>query len=122
MAYFAKLNEENIVTQVIVVANEDTVDQNGIEDEAIGVAFCTNLFGGTWKQTSYSGNIRKNYAGIGFKYDANLDAFVPPQPYASWTLDETTAKWKAPVDYPVDGKSYDWNELIQSWQEVSAEG
>jgi len=122
VAYFAKLNEENIVTQVIVVANEDTVDQNGIEDEAIGVAFCTNLFGGTWKQTSYSGNIRKNYAGIGFKYDANLDAFVPPQPYASWTLDETTAKWKAPVDYPVDGKSYDWNELIQSWQEVSAEG
>jgi len=122
VAYFAKLNEENIVTQVIVVANQDTADQDGIENEAIGIEFCINLLGGTWKQTSYNGNIRKNYAGIGFKYDATLDAFVPPQPYASWILDETTAKWKVPVDYPTDGKSYNWNESTQSWVEVSAEG
>lgn len=118
MAHFAKLNEENIVTQVIVVANNDTADQNGIESEEIGAAFCANLLGGTWKQTSYNGNIRKNYAGIGFKYDATLDAFIPPQPYASWTLDETTAKWKAPVDYPTDGKSYDWDESTQSWKQI----
>ncbi len=86
MAHFAQLNEENIVTQVIVVANQDTADQDGVENEAIGIAFCTNLLGGNWKQTSYNGNIRKNYAGIGYKYDADLDAFVPPQPFASWTL------------------------------------
>jgi hypothetical protein len=118
LAHFAQLNEENIVTRVIVVANQDTADKDGVENEAIGIEFCTNLLGGTWKQTSYNGNIRKNYAGVGFKYDATLDAFVPPQPYASWILDETTAKWKAPVDYPTDEKSYDWNESTQSWVEA----
>jgi len=118
VAYFAKLNEENIVTRVIVVANQDTADKDGVENEAIGIEFCTNLLGGTWKQTSYNGNIRKNYAGVGFKYDATLDVFISPQPYASWILDETTAKWKAPVDYPTDGKSYDWNESTQSWVEA----
>ena len=118
MAHFAQLNEENIVTRVIVVANQDTADKDGVENEAIGIEFCTNLLGGTWKQTSYNGNIRKNYAGVGFKYDATLDVFISPQPYASWILDETTAKWKAPVDYPTDGKSYDWNESTQSWVEA----
>jgi len=118
LAHFAQLNEENIVTRVIVVANQDTADKDGVENEAIGIEFCTNLLGGTWKQTSYNGNIRKNYAGVGFKYDATLDVFISPQPYASWILDETTAKWKAPVDYPTDGKSYDWNESTQSWVEA----
>jgi len=118
LAHFAQLNEENIVTRVIVVANQDTADKDGVENEAIGIEFCTNLLGGTWKQTSYNGNICKNYAGVGFKYDATLDVFISPQPYASWILDETTAKWKAPVDYPTDGKSYDWNESTQSWVEA----
>ena len=118
MAHFAQLNEENLVTQVIVVANQDTADQDGVENEAIGIEFCTNLLGGRWKQTSYNGNIRKNYAGIGYKYDETLDAFVPPQPYASWTLDEETAQWKAPVDYPTDGKVYTWNEETTLWVEV----
>lgn len=118
MAHFAQLNEENIVTQVIVVANQDTADKDGVENEAIGAEFCTNLLGGRWKQTSYNGNIRKNYAGIGYKYDADLDAFIPPQPYASWTLDEATCQWKAPVDYPTDGKRYTWNEETTSWDEV----
>jgi len=119
MAHFAQLNEDNIVTQVIVVANQDTADKDGVENEAIGAAFCNNLLGGTWKQTSYNAKIRKNYAGIGYKYDATLDAFIPPQPFASWTLDETTAQWKAPVDYPTDGKVYSWDEATTSWIEVT---
>ena len=118
MAHFAQLNEENLVTQVIVVANQDTADQDGVENEAIGIEFCTNLLGGNWKQTSYNGNIRKNYAGIGYKYDAELDAFIPPQPYASWLLDEETAQWKAPVDYPTDGGRYTWNEETLTWDVI----
>lgn len=117
MAHFAQLNDENLVTQVIVVANQDTADKDGVENESIGIEFCTNLLGGRWKQTSYNGNIRKNYAGIGYKYDAELDAFIPPQPYASWTLDEN-AQWKAPVDYPADDKRYTWDEETTSWIEV----
>lgn len=115
MAHFAQLNEENIVTQVIVVGNQDTVDENGVENEAIGAAFCANLLGGTWKQTSYNANIRKNYAGIGYKYDATLDAFIPPQPFASWTLNNDTAQWEAPVAYPTDGERYTWNEETLAW-------
>ena len=119
MAHFAQLNEENIVTQVIVVANQDTADQSGVEDEAIGIAFCNKLLGGNWKQTSYNGRIRKNYAGIGYKYDADLDAFIPPQPFASWLLDNETCQWKAPVDYPTDDKRYTWDEETLTWKEIS---
>jgi len=118
MAHFAQLNAENLVTQVIVVANQDTADQDGVENEAIGIEFCTNLLGGKWVQTSYNGNIRKNYAGVGYKYDATLDAFVPPQPFASWTLNNETAQWEAPTPYPQDDKRYTWNEATTSWVEV----
>ena len=118
MAHFAQLNEENLVTQVIVVANPDTADQDGVENEAIGIEFCTNLLGGKWVQTSYNANIRKNYAGIGYKYDATLDAFIPPQPFASWTLNEETAQWEAPTPYPTDDKRYTWDEETTSWVEV----
>ena len=118
MAHFAQLNEENIVTQVIVVANQDTADQDGVENEAIGIEFCTNLLGGKWVQTSYNGNIRKNYAGIGYKYDADLDAFIPPQPFASWTLNNETAQWEAPTPYPTDDKRYTWDEATTAWVEV----
>jgi hypothetical protein len=121
MAHFAQLNEENLVTQVIVVANPDTADQDGVENEAIGVEFCTNLLGGKWVQTSYNANIRKNYAGVGYKYDAALDAFIPPQPFASWTLNEETAQWEAPTPYPEDGKRYTWDEETTSWVEVTEE-
>jgi hypothetical protein len=121
MAHFAQLNEENIVTQVIVVANQDTADQDGVENEAIGIEFCTNLLGGRWVQTSYNANIRKNYAGIGYKYDATLDAFVPPQPFASWTLNEETAQWEAPTPYPDDEKRYTWDEETTSWVEIVEE-
>ena len=117
MAHFAQLNEENLVTQVIVVANQDTADKDGVENEAIGIEFCTNLLGGRWVQTSYNAKIRKNYAGIGYKYDAELDAFIPPQPFASWTLN-ADAQWEAPVAYPTDGKRYIWNEETLVWDEV----
>ena len=121
MAHFAQLNDENLVTQVIVVANEDTADQNGVENEAIGIEFCTNLLGGRWVQTSYNANIRKNYAGIGYKYDATLDAFIPPQPFESWTLNEETAQWESPTPYPDDGKRYSWDEATTSWVEIVEE-
>ena len=121
MAHIAQLNDENLVTQVIVVANEDTADQDGVENEAIGIEFCTNLLGGRWVQTSYNANIRKNYAGIGYKYDATLDAFIPPQPFESWTLNEETAQWEAPTPYPDDGKRYSWDEATTSWVEIVEE-
>ena len=117
MAHFAQLNDENLVTQVIVVANQDTADKDGVENEAIGIAFCTNLLGGRWVQTSYNAKIRKNYAGIGYKYDADLDAFIPPQPYASWTLN-ADAQWEAPTPYPQDDKRYTWNEETLTWNNV----
>lgn len=115
MAHFAKLGPGNVVEQVIVVDNRDTADANGVEKEYIGAAFCEKLFGGTWKQTSYNGNKRKNYAGIGYTYDEQRDAFIPPKTYASWVLDEATCQWKAPVDAPTDGQMYSWNEATTSW-------
>lgn len=118
MAHFAQLDANNVVTQVIVVGNKDTADANGVEKESIGVAFCEKLFGGIWKQTSYNGNIRKNYAGIGYTYDATRDAFIPPKPFNSWVLNETTCQWEAPVPMPTDDKRYTWDEATTSWVEV----
>ena len=118
MAHFAKIDSNNIVTQVIVIDNKDTADANGVEKEYIGAAYCERLFGGTWKQTSYNGNIRKHYAGIGYTYDTGRDAFITPQPYPSWALDEN-ANWQAPVLMPTDGKMYSWNEETLSWVETT---
>lgn len=93
MAHFAQLNETNIVQQVIVVHNNELLD-NGIESESKGIQFCQSLFGGNWIQTSYNGNIRKNYAGIGYTYDAQRDAFIPPKPTeGEWILNEDTCRW-----------------------------
>ena len=98
MAHFAQLDENNVVIQVIVVDNKDITDPHtGQEDEIFGIAFCKKLLGGNWKQTSYNGNTRVRYAGLGYSYNAALDAFVPPQPYASWTLDNETADWISPL-------------------------
>lgn len=124
MAHFAKINENNIVTQVVVVndsdANNDTEGQN----------FLNNLFKTThtWKKTSYNtyGNshrlggtpYRKNFASVGFTYDSSRDAFIEPKPYNSWTLNETTCLWEPPVAYPSDGKSYEWDESNQEWVET----
>ena len=120
MAHFAQLDDNNIVTQVIVVANEELL-LDGVESEVKGILFCKSLFGEDtkWVQTSYNGNFRKNYAGIGYTYDADKDAFIAPQPYPSWTLD-ADAKWQPLVPYPTDGKMYTWNEATLSWDEVVA--
>jgi len=113
MAHFAEL-VNGIVARVIVVSNADTAS-NGVEDGAIGAAFCANLLGGEWVQTSYNGNMRKNYAGIGFTYDTARDAFIAPQPYASWVLDEATCWWNAPVAMPSEGGPWAWDEGTESW-------
>ena len=118
MAHFAEIDANNVVLRVIVVGNKDTSDASGVEKESIGKAFCERLFGGNWVQTSYNGNIRKRYAGIGYSYDPTLDAFIAPQPYPSWTLD-ANADWQAPVPMPDDGKMYSWDEAAQSWVEVT---
>lgn len=117
MAHFAQLDENNVVTQVIVVGNRDCADANGVEKESIGIAFCERLFGGNWVQTSYNASIRKNYAGIGYTYNADLDAFVPPKPFASWVLNEETAQWNAPVPMPEEGM-WTWDEDTTSWVEI----
>ena len=117
MAHFAELDADNNVLRVIVVHNDELL-VDGVESEAKGVEFCQSLFGGEWKQTSYNGNIRKNYAGIGMTYDVTRDAFMFPQPFESWTLDEETCIWKAPIPYPTDGKFYSWDESTTSWVEV----
>lgn len=121
MAHFAELDENNIVKRVIVVHNNELIDENGVELESKGAAFCESLFGGTWKQTSYNGTIRKNFAGIGFTYDPSLDAFIAPKPFSSWVLDAETCTWKPPVEYPTDGAAYKWDEVALNWVAVEPE-
>ena len=120
MAHFAQLDENNIVTQVIVVHNNETHDENGIESEALGIEFCKSLFGADtkWVQTSYNGSIRHNYAGIGFTYDPVKDGFIAPQPYPSWQLADNCTWWP-PIPMPNDGKIYIWDEPTTSWLEVT---
>ena len=129
MASFAKIGSNNKVIEVLSVHNDVLKDDGGIEQEALGIDFLTKLTGwSVWKQTSYNtvGGVhrlggtpfRKNHAGIGYTYDASKDAFISPQPYPSWTLNEDTCQWDAPVTYPDDGKLYDWNEGTTSWDEV----
>jgi hypothetical protein len=120
MAHFAEIDESNIVTRVIVVADEN---------EADGENWCNGFLGGTWKQTSYNtlGGIhllggtpfRKNYAGVGDTYDASRDAFIEQKQFASWTLNETTCLWNPPVAAPDDDKLYEWNETETRWDEVT---
>ena len=111
MAHFAKLGVGNIVERVEVVSNDIATT------EQAGVDFLNNLYNtrDVWKQTSYNNNIRKNYAGIGFKYDQTRDAFIAPKPYPSWILNETTCNWESPVVKPDDGQNYVWNEENQQW-------
>jgi len=118
MSHFAQI-ENNIVIRVIVVSDTDILDESGNKSEEIGVIFCKDLLGGElWVQTSYNSNFRKNYAGIGFTFDSERNAFIPPQPYPSWTLNEDTCRWECPVPYPNDDKDYRWNESTVSWDEV----
>ena len=120
MAHFCKLDENNIVTQVIVVSNDDIKDVNGVEVEEIGVAFCKKLLGAetNWKQTSYNNNFRVRYAGIGYSFSEELNAFIPPSPFPSWILVEETADWVSPLgaaptltEEQITSRSfYRWNE------------
>ena len=121
MAIFAKLNDKNIVIDGIALDNETVDNLPFPESEPVGVAFLTEWSGGytNWKQTSYTASFRKNYAGIGFTYDQNLDAFIPEKLYPSWLLNTNTCQWQAPVPYPNDGKAYIWNEETQSWVEIT---
>jgi hypothetical protein len=120
MAHFAQLDANNVVTNVIVVGDQNCLGDGGIESEQVGIDFCRNTFGSEtrWAQTSITGRIRKNYAGIGYSYDAQLDAFIPPQPFASWLLDEATCLWVAPIPEPNDGAIYYWNEELGQWVAV----
>ena len=117
MAHFAEIGLNNTVLRVIVVHNNDCL-LDGVETESVGAEFCRSHFGGTWVQTSYNGNIRKNYAGIGYTYDSQRDAFIPPKPYPSWVLNEQTCVWDAPIPSPNDGKMYLWDEATTSWVEA----
>ena len=129
MATFAKIGLNNKVIEVLSVHNNVLKDSNGIEQEVNGIDFLTKLTGWSiWKQTSYNtlGGVhrlggtpfRKNHAGIDYTYDEDRDAFISKQPYPSWTLNETTCQWEAPVAYPDDGKRYNWNEATTSWDEI----
>lgn len=118
MAHFAKLDNANIVTQVIVVDNSVITNEDGVEVEQLGVDFLESLYNHRiWKQTSYSGSFRTHFAGVGWKYDGTLDAFIPPKPFESWTLNQTTHVWEAPVAYPTDGNVHVWDEPNQQWVE-----
>lgn len=119
MAHFAEIGPDNTVLRVVVVHNNELLDENGTEQEAKGAQFCHNLFGGDWVQTSYNGNIRKNFAGTGYTYDSERDAFIPPKPFASWTLNEETCRWEPPVAMPPDGNTYVWNEESLTWDLVA---
>jgi hypothetical protein len=134
MAYFAKLGTGNIIETVISINNSVITDNNGIEQEQLGVDFINNLYrtNDIWKQTSYNtiGGVhklggtpfRKNHAGIGYTYDSQRDAFISPKPYNSWILNETTCLWEAPVAYPVDSNinnMYKWNEEILNWELIN---
>jgi len=110
MSHWAQIDDSNIVTQVLVGPNY------GDEGEAF-----FNALGGTWVKTSYNGNIRKNYAGIGHTYDAARDAFIAPKPFNSWLLDEDTCQWQAPIPYPTDGLMYQWDEELTDWKPIIKE-
>jgi hypothetical protein len=117
MAYFAKIDENNIVINVIAVNNKVITDANGVEQEQLGVDFINNIYNTTdvWKQTSYNSTFRKNYAGLGFTYDQTRDAFIAPKPFNSWILNENTCKWEAPVARPEENLPYIWSEEQQNW-------
>ena len=113
MAHAAELDANNVVLRVIVVSNdlEPNVEQ-----------WCQQTYGGYWKQTSYSGSFRKNFASILYTYNADLDAFIPPRPYPSWILDDATCQWQAPVPMPQDGEMYEWDEAAGEWKKIEMTG
>tara|TARA_R110000803_G_scaffold192553_1_gene255414 strand:- start:13 stop:381 length:369 start_codon:yes stop_codon:yes gene_type:complete len=119
MASFAKLGLNNKVIEVLSVNNNELLDSNGVEQEVNGIDFLTKLTNyPVWVQTSYNSNIRKNYAGIGYTYNEDRDAFIAPKPYNNWVLNEETCRWEAPVAKPNNENMYTWNESTTSWDLV----
>jgi len=123
MAYFAKLDENDVVIDVHALNNIEMLTSEGVESEDMGKAFFIRWSGGysKWVQTSYNGTVRKNYAGIGYTYDRVRDAFIAPQPYPSWILNEDTCQWQSPTSMPTDGKMYQWSEEQKNWIEITLE-
>jgi len=120
MAHFAKLNDKNIVIAVHVVNNQVILKSDGTESELKGKQFLNSILGqAKWVQTSYNGTFRKNFAGIGFTYDSDRDAFIAAKPFNSWILNEDTCRWESPIPYPSDGKLYTWNEEALNWEEIT---
>ena len=118
MAHFVEIDDSNIVIRGVVLDDKDTQDESGNEVESVGAKYLSDGFGGTWKRTSYNGNFRKNFAGNGYTFDEARDAFIPPKPFDSWTLNEDTCQWDAPTAYPDDGDEYSWNEDTGAWEEM----
>lgn len=116
MSHFAQIDDNNIVTQVIV-AEQDFINTGVVGDPSRWIQTSYNTYGGQHKNGGTP--LRKNYAGIGYTYDSGRDAFVPPKPFNSWSLNEDTCLWEAPTPYPTDGKIYAWNEDTLSWDEVT---
>ena len=130
MARFAKIGLNNKVIEVLSVHNNELLDSNGVEQEVNGIDFLTKLTGWSiWVQTSYNNNFRKNHAGIGYTYDEDRDAFIPPKPFNSWILNENTCDWESPIPYPITNNQnrvntfgdnvndfYQWNETIKNWE------
>lgn len=122
MAHFAKIDDNGTVLEVVVINNEILMTENQEESEIKGIEFCQSLFnGGQWIQTSYNARIRKHYAGIGFHYDKDLDAFIPPSPYPSWILNESSCTWEPPIPMPIASENHyvAWNEATVSWIEIA---
>ena len=119
MAHFAQLNEVNSVVGIQVVDNSIITNADGVEQEDLGITFLSTLnSGGWWKQTSYNGSFRKNYASVGGTYDKSKDAFIAQKPYPSWTLVEDTCQWAPASAMPIDGKGYEWDEDTTAWVEI----
>jgi hypothetical protein len=120
MAYFAQIDDDGTVLEVISVSNADAPDPAPNHSEPLGQAFIADVLGlpGTWVQTSWSGSIRKTFAGIGWRYDADADVFIAPQPFPSWTLD-TNHDWQPPTPMPTEGGPWSWDEDTLSWVEAT---
>jgi hypothetical protein len=137
MAHFAEINNLSKVINVLVVDDNDTLNLDGVAEESVGAKYLHDSLGGTWLQTSYNTHdgkhynqegvedggvaLRKNFAGIGYTYDVNRDAFIPPQRYPSWVLNESICQYEAPVVLPDDGKLYEWDEATTNWIEITGE-
>ena len=125
MAHFAELDYKNKVLRVAVGCNDDVANNGGDQSEQAATHFETTVplspDGVKWVQTSYNNNFRGRFAGIDYTYDPEKDAFIPPQFFPSWNLNEDTCLWEAPVPYPTDGEQYNWNEYTQQWEQVVIE-